>query len=139
MANHRQDKINSAVEAEMASILREIKDPRVVGAFVTITAARVSVDLKYAKLYWSSLSGDKKDVARGLKSASGFIRSRLAERLNLRITPEITFEEDDSIAHGARIAEVLRDLERERAAREEASGGADDEAGSEDGEGEDNG
>ena len=121
MANHRQDKINSAVEAEMASILREIKDPRVAGAFVTITAARVSVDLKYAKLYWSSLSGDKKDVA---------------ERLNLRITPEITFEEDDSIAHGARIAEVLRDLERERAAREEASVGEDNEAGSEDGEGE---
>ena len=118
MANYRQNKINSAVEAEMASILREIKDPRVADAFVTITSARVSADLKYAKLYWSSLSGDKKEIARGLRSASGFIRSRLAERLNLRITPELTFEEDNSIEHGARIAEVLRGLEREREERE---------------------
>ena len=114
MANYRQNKINSAVETEMASILREIKDPRVSGAFVTVTAARVSADLKYCKLYWSSLSGDKKDVAAGLRSASGFIRSKLAERLNLRITPELTFVEDNSIAHGARIAEVLRGIEKER-------------------------
>lgn len=113
MANYRQNKINSAVETEMASILREIKDPRVSGAFVTVTAARVSADLKYCKLYWSSLSGDKKDVAAGLRSASGFIRSKLAERLNLRITPELTFVEDNSIAHGARIAEVLRGIEKE--------------------------
>ena len=121
MANYRQNKINSAVEVEMASILREIKDPRVSGAFVTITAVRVSADLKYAKLYWSALSGDKKEVARGLRSASGFIRSRLAERLNLRITPELTFEEDDSIAHGAHIAEMLRGISAEREARERAS------------------
>ena len=114
MANYRQNKINSAVETEMAEILREIKDPRVAGAFVTITAARVSPDLKYCKLYYSTLSGDKKEVGAGLRSASGFIRSRLAERLNLRITPELTFEADGSIEHGAHIADVLRRIDEER-------------------------
>lgn len=110
MSANRQNKINSAVTTEMASILREIKDPRVSGAFVTITAARVSPDLKYAKLYFSSLTGDKKEIKRGLISAQGFIRSRLAERLNLRVTPELTFEEDNSIEHGAHIAEVLKNI-----------------------------
>ena len=113
MANYRQNKINSAVESEMAEILREIKDPRVADAFVTITAARVSPDLKYCKLYYSSLTGDKKEIGRGLMSASGFIRSRLAERLNLRITPELSFEADNSIENGARIAEVLRQIKSE--------------------------
>lgn len=121
MANYRQNKINSAVECEMASILREIKDPRVADAFVTITAARVSPDLKYCKLYYSSLMGDKREIGAGLRSAAGFIRSRLAERLNLRITPELTFEPDGSIEHGAHIAEVLRGIEKERRERESNS------------------
>lgn len=116
MANYRQNKVNSAVVAEMASILREIKDPRVADSFVTVTAARVSPDLKYCRLYYSSLTGDKAEIARGLRSATGFIRSRLAERLNLRVTPELTFEADSSIENGARIAQVLRRLEDERAA-----------------------
>ena len=114
VATNRQNKINSAVEVEMASILREIKDPRVAESFVTITAARVSPDLKYAKLWFSSLTGDKKEIKRGLVSASGFIRSRLAERLNLRVTPELTFEEDTSIENGAHIAEVLKKIKDER-------------------------
>ena len=96
----------------MAAIVREIKDPRVSEAFVSITAARVSPDLKYAKLYYSSLMGDKKELRRGLISAQGFIRSKLAERLNLRVTPELTFEEDTSIENGAHIAELLNQIKK---------------------------
>ena len=114
VANYRQDKINSAVTEEMAKIIREIKDPRVADAFVTVTSARVSADLKYCRLYFSSLSGDEGEIMRGLRSASGFIRSRLAERLNLRVTPELTFEADRSIEHGAHIAEILKKIENER-------------------------
>lgn len=112
LANNRQNKINSAVVTEMAAIVREIKDPRVSEAFVSITAARVSPDLKYAKLYYSSLMGDKKELRRGLISAQGFIRSKLAERLNLRVTPELTFEEDTSIENGAHIAEILNQIKK---------------------------
>ena len=94
----------------MAGILREVKDPRVRDAFVSVTGADVTPDLKYAKIYYSHLQGDAKEVAKGLKSSAGFIRRMLAERLNLRMTPELTFIVDESIAHGAQIASLLSGL-----------------------------
>ena len=110
MANHRRGRINDEVLKEMAGILREVKDPRVKDAFISVTGAEVTPDLKYAKIFYSHLRGDVKDVAKGLKSSSGFIRHKLAERLNLRITPELTFLVDESIAHGAHIASLLSGL-----------------------------
>jgi len=95
----------------MAEILRGVKDPRVANNFITVTGARVSPDLKYAKIYFSSLSGDPAEIKRGLKSASGYIRARLAEELNMRMTPELTFEEDESVKRGAKIASILREIE----------------------------
>ncbi len=110
MANHRRGRINDEVLKEMAGILREVKDPRVKDAFISVTGAEVTPDLKYAKIYYSHLRGEPKDVAKGLKSSAGFIRHKLAERLNLRITPELTFLVDESIAHGAHIASLLSGL-----------------------------
>ncbi len=110
MANHRRGRINDEVLKEMAGILREVKDPRVRDAFISVTGAEVTPDLKYAKIYYSHLRGEAKDVAKGLKSSAGFIRHKLAERLNLRITPELTFLVDESIAHGAHIASLLSGL-----------------------------
>ena len=95
MANYRRGRINDEVQKELASILRDVKDPRVKDAFVSVTAVDVTPDLKYAKIYYSSLMGDKKEVAKGLKSSSGYIRSQIAQRLNLRITPELTFILDE--------------------------------------------
>lgn len=94
----------------MAQILREVKDPRVRDAFVSVTAAEVTPDLKYAKIFYSHLHGDAKEVAKGLKSSSGFIRHMLSEKVDLRITPELTFIVDESIAHGAHIASLLGGL-----------------------------
>ena len=110
MANHRRGRINDEVLKEMAGILREVKDPRVKDAFISVTGAEVTPDLKYAKIYYSHLRGEANDVAKGLKSSAGFIRHKLAERLNLRITPELTFLVDESIAHGAHIASLLSGL-----------------------------
>ena len=110
MANHRRGRINDEVLKEMAVILREVKDPRVKEAFISVTGAEVTPDLKYAKIFYSHLRGDAKDVAKGLKSSTGFIRHKLAERMNLRITPELTFIVDESIAHGAHIASLLSGL-----------------------------
>lgn len=110
MANYRRGRINDEVQRELASILRDVKDPRVSGAFVSITAVDVTPDLKFAKIYYSSLMGDKKELARGLCAASGFIRSQIAQRLNLRITPELTFILDDSVAHGAHISKLLNSI-----------------------------
>ena len=111
MANYRQGKINDAVMQAMSETVREIKDPRVSSAMVTITAADVTPDLKYAKIFFSAMLADKSDVKKGLESASGFLRRALAQKLNLRITPQLTFCEDKSIEHGAHIAKLLNQMD----------------------------
>ena len=110
MAKYRQGRINDEFQKEIAMILREVKDPRVAGAFISVTAAEVTPDLKFAKVYYSSLMGDKKEVKRGLLSSAGFIRGQIAKRMNLRITPEITFVEDSSIEYGAKISKILEGI-----------------------------
>lgn len=110
MAKFRQERINDSVAAEVSQIIREVKDPRVSGALITITAADVSADLKYAKIFYSCINGEDDDVRKGLKSAAGFVRSQIARRLNLRITPEITFVYDGSVEHGIEIARILNTL-----------------------------
>ena len=110
MANYRRGRINEEMQRELTMILRRVKDPRVSDAFISITSADCTPDLKYAKIYYSAMGGDKKEVAKGLKAASGFIRRELASSLNLRITPELTFVADDSVAYGAHIASILNTL-----------------------------
>lgn len=110
MAKYRQGRINDEFQKEVAMILRDVKDPRVSGAFISVTGAEVTPDLKYAKVYYSALMGDKKEVKRGLASSAGFIRGQIAKRMNLRITPEITFIEDGSIEYGARISKILEGM-----------------------------
>ena len=110
MAKYRQGRINDEMQKEIAMILRDVKDPRVSGAFISVTAAEVTPDLKFAKIYYSALMGDKKEVRRGLQSSAGFIRGQIAKRMNLRITPEITFVEDGSIEYGAKISKILEGI-----------------------------
>ena len=111
MAKYRRGRINEEIQKEMTVILRKVKDPRVSDAFISVTAADCTADLKYAKIYYSALSGDPKEIAKGLKAATGYIRRELASSLNLRITPELTFLPDTSIAYGAHIASILNNLE----------------------------
>ena len=111
MAKYRRDRINDAVKQEMAQILRDVKDPRITGSLVSITAAEVSPDLKFAKIFFSVLGDDKAEVLKALKSASGFFRSELAKRINLRITPQLAFEYDNSMEYGANISNILKTLD----------------------------
>jgi ribosome-binding factor A len=111
MAKYRRDRINDEVKKELSMILREVKDPRIANAFISVTAVDVTGDLKFAKVYYSAMQGDKKEVAAGLRSSAGFIRREVARRLNLRMTPEFTFVEDHSIEHGAHISKLLNSIE----------------------------
>ena len=113
MGKYRTDRINEQFTDEVARILRQIKDPRISGSFISVTHCTVTPDLKYAKIYYSALRGDEKELTRGLRAASSFIRSELAHRMNLRITPELTFVRDTSLAHGAHIASLLHKMEQE--------------------------
>ena len=114
MAKYRRGRINDEMQKAVAEIIRGVKDPRVSGAFISITGADVTADLKYAKIYYSVLgvteTEKKKDIAKGLKSSSGYIRGQISAMLNLRITPELTFIEDTSINYGAHIASLLEGI-----------------------------
>ena len=109
MPKYKRQRVNDSVMQEISLIVREVKDPRV--GMITVTGAEVSGDLKYAKIFFSAFNGDVKETMKGLKSASGFIRSQLARRLNLRATPELTFVHDNSVSHGAEIAAILSTLD----------------------------
>ncbi|MCI9450126.1 MAG: 30S ribosome-binding factor RbfA [Clostridiales bacterium] len=115
MPKYRRNRINDAVAKEAADIVRNIKDPRVSGVIVTITGADVTGDLKYAKIFYSCLGEtDDRELSLGLKSAAPFVRRELASRLNLRITPELTFVKDDGVKHGAEISAILHKLESDK-------------------------
>ncbi|MCI8690566.1 MAG: 30S ribosome-binding factor RbfA [Oscillibacter sp.] len=119
MASNRIGRINEEIQRELAEQLRRLKDPRVSGTgMVSITRVDTTGDLRYARIYVSVLDkNQEKDVLKGLKSASGFLRRELGHALQLRYTPELQFIGDDSIQHGAHILEVLRQVERDDAAR----------------------
>ena len=110
MANYRRGRIHDEALKVLAEAFRKIKDPRVNKAFVSVTDVNITPDLKYAKVYYSVLGGDEKEVAAGLEKAKGFIRHEMAVSLNLRITPELTFIPDHSSEYGAHIASVLSGL-----------------------------
>lgn len=126
MAKYRQGRINEEMQKELMVILRRVKDPRVSDAFISITAADCTADLKYAKIYYSALRGDAKEIAKGLKAAAGFIRRELAHSLNLRMTPELTFIPDTSISYGAHISSILNSLEISEEEPEETDGNIND-------------
>ncbi len=112
MAGYRRGRVNEEIVRELSAIVREVKDPRVSNAIVSITAADVTADMKYAKIYFSCIGNcDKSEVKKGLDSASGFMRKQIATRLNLRQTPELKFFADDSIEYGANINRLLKQVE----------------------------
>ena len=110
MASYRKNRINEDLLREVPQIIRNVKDPRVTSGFITITHCEVTGDLKYAKIFFSVLNGDASEVKKGLISAKGYIRHEIAERLNLRNTPELNFISDDSIEKGDKINKILNDI-----------------------------
>ena len=110
MPSNRIGRINEEIQRELSDQFRHLKDPRVSSGMVSITRVDTTGDLRYARVYISVLDKrQEKDVLKGLKSASGFLRRELGRALQLRYTPELQFIGDDSIQYGAHILEVLRD------------------------------
>ncbi len=109
MPKYRRGRINDAVREELAIALGEVREPKVVNNFVSITRAEVAPDLKYASVYFSCM-GDFDEALTGLKKCTGMLRHHLATTLNLRITPELNFIKDGSMEHGARIARLLEEV-----------------------------
>lgn len=110
MANYRGGRINEEVKREISIIIRdEIKDPRMT-AMVSITAVNVTKDLRYAKVFVSVFGKneeEKNETFAALKNASGYIRKEVGQRMNLRNTPQILFELDESISYSMKIEELI--------------------------------
>ena len=107
----RLNRINEELRKEISNIISfELKNPDVTG-LVSVTKAKITPDLKYAKIYVSILnSKNTKQTLAGLKKSAGFIRTEIAKKINLRITPELVFELDDSLEYGAKIDSILKDI-----------------------------
>lgn len=121
MASNRISRINEELQRELSALIRSLKDPRVQQSMVSVTKVEATGDLRYAKVYISVLEKERsRDVLKGLKSAGGFLRREIGNRLQLRYTPELVFELDDSIEHGAHIFDLiakLHDQEEQRGER----------------------
>lgn len=112
--NNRMIRINDEIRKEVSEILRSgLKDPRV-GVITSVLKVDTTNDLKYCKVYVSILGDDEKkaEVMQVLKSASGFIRSQIASKINLRNTPQFTFELDDSLEYSFKIDKIIRDINK---------------------------
>ena len=118
MASNRIGRINEEIQRELSDLIRSLKDPRV-QTLLSITRVDTTPDLRYSKIYISVLDEEKqKDALRGLKSAGGWLRRERGSSLQLRYTPELVFELDDSLKYGAHMFDLLEKLERQEAARE---------------------
>ena len=121
MSGFRIDRISEEGRHGIDSIIRDMKDPRISGMY-SVTRADVTRDLRYAKVYVSVLEEDKADdLIKALKNASGFIRHELAQRVQLRYTPELLFFRDDNIAYGSHISEILKKVRAEEGNETEPS------------------
>ena len=109
-ASFKKMRVNEEIARELGDILRTVKDPRVSSAFISIVNVDTTPDLKYCKIRFSVYNGNTSETSKGLKSAAGYIRKELAARLNLRLTPELTFIPDTSIEHGAHISALIESL-----------------------------
>ncbi len=111
MAGYRVDRVSEDIKREIASIMRELKDPRIQG-MLTVVNVDVSSDASFAKVYVSAMEGIEtaKLAVKGLTSATGYIRREVGKRLHLRKTPELKFVADDSIERGMGITKMLNDV-----------------------------
>jgi ribosome-binding factor A len=111
--NNRIERTNDDVRYVLSQLLPRVKDPRVQqGGLISITRAEVTGDLRYCKVFVSVLGElDEKEFKKGLKSAAPWLRRELGSALDLRYTPELIFELDKSIAHGAHINALIEKLD----------------------------
>ena len=124
MSSNRIGRINEEIQRELSDLLRNLKDPRVQNTMISITRAETTPDLRYSKIYVSFLEKEKaKDALKGLRSASGYLRRELGSALQLRYTPELVWEEDESITRGAYMLNLLNSLHIEE---DKEDGAADD-------------
>ena len=115
MPSYKLGRTTEDIRREVSAILRELKDPRVSGCMLSVVRVEVTNDLSYCTVYVSAMEGMEtaENAVKGLKSAAGYVRRELGNRLKLRRVPEMIFKATDSIEYSANISRILHDLENE--------------------------
>jgi ribosome-binding factor A len=107
MGSRRVEKVSRRIVHILAELAeRGLRDPRVAG--VTFTAARVTPDLRHARVFFTVINGDPAECAEGLARASAYLRRELARELALKYSPDLAFEYDETLDRAARIEDLLR-------------------------------
>ena len=112
--SNRMNRINEELKKEISNVISyEIRDSQITG-MISVTKVDTTPDLRFARVYVSMINAksNKGNLAR-LKKCSGFIRSQIAKKVNLRITPELIFLFDESLEYGSRIDAILENLAKE--------------------------
>lgn len=109
----RTDRVAEEFREILAEEVQRLKDPRI--GFVTVTAVKVSPDLRHAWAYFTVLGDDRqrRASAAGLRSATPHLRQELGRQVRLKVVPELEFRPDDTIAAGERIEEIIDRIHRE--------------------------
>src|SRR2546421_3625510 len=140
MKRHRLERVAEVVrEVAASTVLFDLRDPRV--KMVTVTRAEVSADLQHAKVYVSVMGSERQQqlALHGLQHAAGFVQAKLADRLQTRFTPVLTFVLDKGVKNALEVSRLIREARAEDAppaTMEEQPGGPDgpsEEEGSADG------
>jgi ribosome-binding factor A len=122
--DRRQARVAESIRREVSQmLLNGIKDDRVGTGMVSVTDVAVSGDLQHAKIFVSIYGDDeaKAETMAGLKSATGYVRSELGQRIRLRRTPEVIFVEDNSLERGDKVLGLINRLSQERKDDEDLS------------------
>jgi len=112
--SRRIERLSKLVKQEISDLLeREVCDPRL-SNLITVTEVSISPDLKFAKIYVSMLGdiADAKHMLEGFNTASGFLRRELSSRIRVRRIPQLSFYYDDSIERGARVLQLIDQVNR---------------------------
>jgi ribosome-binding factor A len=110
--SYRIERVNTLIRREISELIQhELRDPRL-DEFIAVTEVETSPDLKFAKIYISTMGGQQQEakILAALKSAAGYLRSALANKLQLRYTPELHFLWDNSIEHGDKILRLIDEV-----------------------------
>jgi ribosome-binding factor A len=118
--SNRMYKVDEELKKEISNIISlELKNPHLTG-LISVTGVKTTPDLRFAKVFVSMINEkNKKENLKILKQSSGYIRSEVARRVNLRTTPELIFEFDESLEYGSRIDEILKDITKDFKKNEE--------------------
>lgn len=111
---NRMNRIDEELKREISQIIsNELNNPKITG-LISVTKVKTTPDLRYARVYISVINAkNQKATLAALKQSSGYIRTLIAKKVNLRTTPELVFEFDESIEYGAKIDSIIKEISKD--------------------------